>query len=62
MADGWIPPKPFLSTNVEPYPVDKQGAEALRDPPTPLRLVIVIYAVSLVAMVVAIAVLKSPGS
>jgi hypothetical protein len=62
MADGWIPPKPFLSTNVEPYPVDPEGAEALRNPPTPLRFVIVGYAVALVVMVVAIAVLKSPGS
>lgn len=62
MADGWTPPKPFLSTNVEPYPVDKGGAEALRNPPTPLRFVLVAYAVALVAMVVAIAVLKSPAS
>lgn len=62
MADGWIPPKPFLSTNVEPYPVDEGGAEALRNPPTPLRWMILLYAVALVVMVVAIAILKSPGS
>ncbi|MFC3691775.1 hypothetical protein [Chenggangzhangella methanolivorans] len=65
MSDVRTPPEPFLSTNIEPHPphpADKAGAEALRNPPTTLRIVIVLYAIALVAMVVAIAVLKSPGS
>lgn len=54
--------EPFLSTNVERSRGRDSGAEALRDPPVALRVVIVLFGVALVAMVVAIAVLKSPAT
>jgi len=62
MAEAKDPKEPFLSTNVERKPGHDTGAEALRDPPTALRIVIVLFGIALVAMVVAIAVLKSPGT
>lgn len=62
MAEAKDPKEPFLSTNVERSQGRDSGAEALRDPPVALRVVIVLFGIALVAMVVAIAVLKSPGS
>ena len=62
MTDARTPPEPFFSTNVAASPANQASAKALRDPPLGLRVVIALYALALVAMVVAIAVLKAPGS